>query len=176
MEDLCNPAAQLLIPYNNANHEIYRKTLKDAMSDVKDIFCDEYARQTLRIHYQNYRYSKGDLRVYLVKKEELFSSMMNIFHIPDNSHNPPNSFNPLFDTFKQDFVESLKDNRMLYIEFSRVFMIIKSYAQLTVWVNNQQKTQAMLQIFDKQDSPKNNCIKTFKSITPPQQQSRFQAK
>ena len=55
-------------------------------------------------------------------------------------------------------------------------MIIKSYAQLTEWVSNQQKTHTMLQIFDKQDSPKNNSIKTFKARTPPQQQSKFQAK
>ena len=91
--------------------------------------------------------------------------MINVFHIPNDSHNPPNSFNPLFDTFKQDFGESLKDNRMMYIEFSRVFMIIKSFTQLTEWVHNHQKTQAMLQLFDKQDSPKNNSIKTFKSFT-----------
>ena len=106
--------------------------------------------------------------------------MMNVYHIPDYSHDPPNSFNPLFDTFKGDFGESLRDNRMLYIEFSRVFMVIKSFGQLTEWVNNQQKTQAMLQLFDKQDNPpkrENNAIKTFKQPrNPPQQQNRFQAK
>ena len=33
-----NPAAQLLIPFNDVNHKIYRKTLKDALSDVTDTF------------------------------------------------------------------------------------------------------------------------------------------
>ena len=103
---------------------------------------------------------------------------MNVFHIPDDSHDPPNSYNPLFNTFKGDFGESLKDNRMLYIEFSRVYMMNKSFGQLTEWVNNQQKTRAMLQLFDKQDPSKreNNSIKTFKPRNPPQQQNRFQAK
>ena len=67
---------------------------------------------------------------------------------------------------------------MLYIEFSRVFMVIKSFAQLTEWVNNQQKIQAIIQLFDKQDPPKreNNSINTFKHRNPHQQQNRFQAK
>ena len=78
------------------------------MTDIKNTFCDEYSRQTLRIHYQNFRYSKGDLRVYLVKKEELFHSTMNTFNIPEDPHNPPMSYNPLF---KQDFGKSLKDNQ-----------------------------------------------------------------
>ena len=38
-----NPAAQLLIPFNDLKHEIYRKNLKEALTDVKEVFCDEYA-------------------------------------------------------------------------------------------------------------------------------------
>ena len=108
-----NPASQLLIPFNDLKHEIYRKSLEEALADVKDVICDEYACQTLRIHYQQYKYEKGDLRVYLVKKEELFASMMNVFHTPDDAHDPPNSYNPLFG----DFGESLINHRMLYIEY-----------------------------------------------------------
>ena len=119
---------------------IYKKSLKDALTDVKNTFCDDFTRQSLRIHYQNFRYIKVDLRVYLVKKEEFYSSMMNTYHIPEEPHDPPISYNPLFDTFKHEFGESLSSNRMLYVEFSRVFMIIKSYKQLTEWVANQQNT------------------------------------
>ena len=64
-------------------------------------------------------------------KKTLKDALTDTFHIPKDPHNPPVSYNPLFHTFKKDFGESLKDNRMLYIEFSRVFMIIKSYSQIT---------------------------------------------
>ena len=106
--------------------------------------------------------------------------MMNVFHIPDDAHDLPNRYNPLFDTFKGDFGESVRDHIMLYIEYSRVFMVIKSFGQLTEWVNNQQKTNNMLNLYDKQDNPpkrESNAIKTFKqSKNLPQQQNRFQAK
>ena len=61
-------AAHLLIPFNDTSHPIYKKSLKDALTEVKNTFCDDFSRQSLRIHYQNFRYIKGDLRIYLVKK------------------------------------------------------------------------------------------------------------
>ena len=67
--------------------------------------------------------------------------MMNTYHIPEDPNDPPISYNPLFDTFKQEFGKSLISNRMLYVEFSRVFVIIKSYKQINEWVANKQKTQ-----------------------------------
>ena len=60
--------ANLLIPFNDINHPIYSKTLEEALTDIKNIFCDDFLRQTLRNHYQNFKYTKGDLRVFLVKK------------------------------------------------------------------------------------------------------------
>ena len=61
-------------------------------------------------------------------------------------------------------------------------MVIKSFEQLVEWVNNQQKTQNMLHLFDKTDNPPkrdNNAIKTFKqpqNRNLPQQQNRNQVK
>ena len=78
---------------------------------------------------------------------------------------PPISQNPLFDNFKQDFGDSISSNRMIYLEFSRVFMIIKSYKQLHKWVANQQKTQSMIKIFEKKEPPNDNSIKTFNKKT-----------
>ena len=80
--------------------------------------------------------------------------MMNTYHIPEEPHDPPVSYNPLFDTFKQEFGNSISSNRMIYLEISRVFMIIKSYKQLHEWVVNQQKTQSMIQIFENKEPPK----------------------
>ena len=85
---------------------------------------------------------------------------------------------PFFGTFKGDFGESLRNHKMLYIEYSRVFMVMKSFEQLVEWANNQKKTQNMLHLFDKTDnSPKreNDGIKTFRNQSQnrnlPQQQN-----
>ena len=91
-------------------------------------------------------------------KEELFSSIHNTFHIPEQPHNPPLSQNPLFDTFKQDFGDAISNNRTIYLEYSRVFMIIKSYSQLHEWVANTQKTQSIMKVLDSR-SDSDNSIK-----------------
>ena len=62
-------AANLLILFNDINHPIYSKSLKEALTEVKNTFYDEFLRQTLRNHYQNYGYTKGDLRVFLIKRK-----------------------------------------------------------------------------------------------------------
>ena len=127
----------------------------------------------MRNHYQNFKYTHGDLQVFLVKKEELFSRIHNTFHIPEQPHDPPLIQNPLFDTFKQDFGDAISSNKSIYLEFLRVFMIIKTYSQLHEWVANNQKTQSMLRIFETKDN--DNSIKTFNNKnTPPQ--LRYQGK
>ena len=93
--------------------------------------------------------------------------MANTFHIPEQPHDPPISHNPLFDMFKQDFGDRISSNKMIYLEFSCVFMIIKTYKQLHEWVENQQKTQSMIRIFESKDN--DNFIKTFNNKNTPQQ-------
>ena len=38
-------APNLLIPFNATNHPIYKKSLKDNLTDVKNTFCNDFSRQ-----------------------------------------------------------------------------------------------------------------------------------
>ena len=91
---------------------------------------------------------------------------MNTYHILEQPYDPPISHNLLFDTFKQEFGDSISSNKMIYLEYSRVFMIIKSYKQLHKWVANQQKTQSMIQIFENKEPPKIIQLKLSKTKIP----------
>ena len=46
--------------------------------------------------------------------------------------------------------EALKDNKSLFIELSCVFVAIKSLPQLTTWAANQQKSETMLALYNKE--------------------------
>ena len=90
-------------------------------------------------------------------KEELYAASRDILQIPTFAHEPEKGmYNPLFEDYKLDVAESLKNNKPLFIELSRVFVAIKSLPQLTAWAANQQKSETMLALYNKEQKTLKN--------------------
>ena len=78
---------------------------------VKELYCDQLARQQVCHHYQNFRLqsSGADLRIFLLMKEELYAASRDIFQIPTFAHEPEKGiYNPLFEDYKLDVADALK--------------------------------------------------------------------
>ena len=130
---------------------------------VKELYCDQLARQQVRHYYQNFRLkiTGADSRVFLLMKEELYSASRDILQIPTYAYVPEKGIhNPLFEDFKLDVAESLKNNKALFIELCRIFVAIKSLPQLTAWASNQQKSETMLALYTKEKTFSNG-VKTL---------------
>ena len=170
LSTFANPAKQLLEPFFDSNHPIYRQPdLGQCLKLVKELFCSPFQRQALKRHFDNFKLKDHNYRVFLSKKLDIYLATMDIYSIPSWPHNPPITHNKLFEDFKLAFIDSISSDFEFCKDVSKVSVQLQTLQSLQYFVENQEKTLQMMQSSIKQKQQ----IKSQNQVTKNGQNGKF---
>ena len=164
LQTFSGPAKAILEPLQNSDHPAYKcRNINQVLKIIKEIFCSQFQRQSLKKTYDSYILKDNNFRIFYTKKMDLFNASRDIFEIPAHDHNPPLSYNQLFQDFKLDFIDSISSNLDFFKDLTKIVVQITNLTILSNLVENSEKTYSMLK--SKYKNFQNGQVKQFQKKT-----------